>query len=93
MADSFTEGAPAASAAAAAAPDVEMAEGSTAPASTAGAAENPNNSELPFAEDGPDDTPPARITFVQYLSSPVVTLLVGSGEAETILTAHQGLLM
>jgi hypothetical protein len=92
MADSFIENTPAGSAPAAPMGDVEMVEGSAAAASTAGA-ENPNSSELPFAEEGPDDAPPARITYVQYLSSPIVTLLVGSGEAETILTAHQGLLM
>jgi hypothetical protein len=92
MADSFIEDAPAASAPIAPAADMEMAEGSAAATSTAGAG-NPNSSELPFAEEGPDDAPPARITYVQYLSSPIVTLLVGSGEAETILTAHQGLLM
>lgn len=88
MADSFNEETIEDAPAAPTAGDVEMGEGAAA------AAENPNSSELPFAEDGPDDDAPApRITFVQYLSSPVVTLLVGSGETETILTAHQGLLM
>ena len=91
MADSFneiTEDAPAASTAA----DVEMAEGA---AESAAATENPDGSELPFAEGGPDDpSPPApRITFLQYLTSPIVTLLIGSGENETILTAHQSLLV
>lgn len=86
MADSFNEGTIEDAPAAPTAGDVEMGEGA--------AAENANDSELPFAEDGPDgDAPSPRITFVQYLSSPVVTLLVGSGENETILTAHQGLLM
>jgi len=97
MADKYSEGmaedapAPGTAASAAAPPaDVEMAEGGA----SAGASENPNSSELPFAEGGPDDdAPPPRITFVQYLSSPVVTLLVGSGDKETILTAHQGLLV
>ncbi|KAK4143134.1 uncharacterized protein C8A04DRAFT_12643 [Dichotomopilus funicola] len=80
-----------------------MAEGGDAAAAAATSAENTggNNetSELPFAESGPEDTGeeepavPQRTTFLQYLSSPIVTLLVGSGETETILTAHQGLLV
>lgn len=36
---------------------------------------------------------PPRISFAQYLSSSIVTLLIGSGENETILTAHQALLV
>jgi hypothetical protein len=65
-----------------------MAEGAATAAS-----ENPDGSELPFAEGVPeDDSVPARITFTEYLSSPIVTLLIGSGDSETILTAHQGLL-
>jgi len=44
---------------------------------------------LPFAEGGESDP---RTTFTSYLMSPVVTLIVGSGDNETILTAHQGLL-
>ncbi|KAK4041093.1 hypothetical protein C8A01DRAFT_45641 [Parachaetomium inaequale] len=85
----MTEDTPAAGtsgAAAAAAPaDIEMAEGA--------AAENPDGSELPFAEGVPEEDPvPKRVSFTQYLSSPIVTLLIGSGDSETILTAHQGLL-
>jgi hypothetical protein len=72
--------------------DVEMAEGAT---ESAAATENHDDSELPFTKGGPDDpSPPApRITFLQYLTSPIVTLLIGSGESETILTAHQSLLV
>lgn len=68
--------------------DVEMAEGAVDGETAATA----NGSELPFAEDGPDDPPAPRTTFVQHLSSPIVTLLIGSSDTETILTAHQGLL-
>jgi len=32
-----------------------------------------------------------RITFANYLMSPIVTLLIGSGD-QSILSAHQGLL-
>ncbi|KAI0128769.1 hypothetical protein BJ170DRAFT_345234 [Xylariales sp. AK1849] len=63
--------------------DVDMGEGEEA-------IEDADDSELPFAE-GVDIEP--RSTFVDYLTSPVVTLLVGSGESETILTAHQALLV
>ncbi|KAK4116015.1 hypothetical protein N656DRAFT_774202 [Canariomyces notabilis] len=86
MADSFNEETMVKDAPRGAAADVEMAEGEAGAAS-----ENPN-AELPFAEGGPEDAPAPRTTFLQYLTSPVVTLLVGSGENETILTAHQGLL-
>lgn len=52
---------------------------------------NPQNSgDLPFAE-GPYVEP--RTKFVDYLGSPIVTLIVGSGDSETILTAHQALLI
>lgn len=72
--------------------DVEMAEGAPAEEDTA----NANGSELPFAEGGPDEpatvNPASRISFLQYLASPIVTLIVGSGDSEQVLTAHQGLL-
>ncbi|KAK4098977.1 hypothetical protein N658DRAFT_487962 [Parathielavia hyrcaniae] len=71
-----------------------MAGGSGAAAAAAGeASENPNVSELPFAEGGESDPSPPRVTFAQYLASPVVTLMIGSRKSETILTAHQGLLV
>ncbi|KAK4238994.1 hypothetical protein C8A03DRAFT_14602 [Achaetomium macrosporum] len=96
MADSFNgemiEDAPAASTSA----DVEMGDGAAAEgagAAGASASENQTGSELPFTESGPDDPPAPRITFAQYLASPVVTLLVGSGEKGTIFTAHQALLV
>ncbi|KAF5021285.1 hypothetical protein F66182_6683 [Fusarium sp. NRRL 66182] len=50
--------------------------------------ENTENNELPFADSGIAEP---RITFANYLMSPVVTLLVGSDDL-SILTAHQGLL-
>ena len=39
-----------------------------------------------------DEPAVPRVSFAQYLNSPVVSLMVGSGENESILTAHQGLL-
>ncbi|UPK90384.1 hypothetical protein LCI18_001319 [Fusarium solani-melongenae] len=50
--------------------------------------ENPNGSELPFAD---TEIVEPRVTFANYLMSPIVTLLIGSGD-QSILTAHQGLL-
>lgn len=65
--------------------DVEMAEGEEAE----GTAPRNGDGDLPFAEGGDQDQ---RIQFISYLTSPVVTLVVGAGDTETILTAHQGLL-
>lgn len=65
--------------------DVEMAEGEEAEAT----APRNGDGDLPFAEGGDQDQ---RIQFISYLTSPVVTLVVGAGDTETILTAHQGLL-
>lgn len=88
MADSFAEETPVEETPAAPGTDVEMVEGEEG-----GGADANGTTELPFAEDGPEDAPAApRVTFIQYLTSPVVTLLVGSGDNETILTAHQSLL-
>lgn len=79
--------------------DVEMTEGGDAtpaasqPAEVATATDPATGDNLPFAEGAPEDAPPPpRVSFMQYLTSPVVTLLVGSGDNETILTAHQSLL-
>jgi len=36
---------------------------------------------------------PTRVTFVDHLRSPIVELLVGEGEGQTLLTAHQALLV
>lgn len=67
--------------------DVEMTESG---ATEDGAADQ---TELPFAgEDTVVEPEPARVPFVDYLTSPVVTLIVGKNDSETILTAHQALL-
>lgn len=68
--------------------DVEMEE------SASGAVDSAQEA-LPFAgEDGLEEAVPARIPFIDYLRSPVVTLMVGSAEndSQTILTTHQVLL-
>lgn len=53
-------------------------------------AENAENG-LPFPE-GPVDEVPSRVTYIQYLKSPIITLLVGHGEDQALLTAHEALL-
>lgn len=91
MADSFhdemVDDAPATGHTTTGADDIAMTEGAATTAA------NNDSSELPFAEGVPEDPVPERTTFLQYLSSPAVTLLIGSGDSETILTAHQGLLV
>lgn len=63
-------------------PDTEMAETTTA--------EGDASAALPFAE-GVEEEESARQTFMSYLMSPVVSLLVGA-EGGGVLTAHQALL-
>lgn len=94
-------------AAVAAVDDVDMAEAAAdeqvgddaAPAEAETAAdEGEETGEAAAAEEEREVTPvPTRTSFATYLSSPVVTLVVGGGDsAETAermqLTAHQGLL-
>lgn len=68
--------------------DVEMGEGAGAEDETPA-----DQTELPFGgEETIVEPEPARIPFVDYLTSPIVTLIVGRDEKETILTAHQALL-
>ena len=52
-------------------------------------AEDHNEDDLPFAQ-GSDGIP--RPKFTIYLSSPIVTLIIGLGDGHTMLTAHQALL-
>lgn len=75
--------------------DVEMSESAGAGAGEDEATTAAGQSEMPFAEMETIDEPepvPERTSFISYLTSPIVTLIVGTGEAETILTAHQALL-
>lgn len=66
--------------------DMEGAEGAAAAGDEAAA--------LPYAgEEGPEEMSTARVPFVNYLTSPVVSLAAGADETETILTAHQALLV
>lgn len=45
-----------------------------------------------FTELDDENSKPPRVEFVTHLTSPVVTLMVGSGERGAVLTAHQALL-
>ena len=72
--------------------DVEMGDGAEEASANPGDTAGSNGAELPFHEEGPDDPPAPRTSFLQYLASPVVTIIVGNNGAETILTAHQSLL-
>ena len=74
--------------------DVEMTETNTQET----AAENSQNVEGEQVENADetaltttDEVVEPRITFANYLMSPIVTLLIGSGD-QSILSAHQGLL-
>ena len=53
--------------------------------------ENP----LPFAEGGEDEDikVPTRVTYADYLSSPIVQLHIGQGDDLKVLTCHQALLI
>lgn len=92
MAEEFNEGVPVEEQQAAnPGADVEMGEGGEGQAAgEAGEEAGASTGDLPFAEGGEAEPRP---TFISYLTSPVVTLIVGSGENETILTAHQALLV
>ncbi|KAI4280803.1 MAG: hypothetical protein L6R38_004165 [Xanthoria sp. 2 TBL-2021] len=39
-----------------------------------------------------EDKPAQRVTFVDYLKSPMIELLIGSGDDQTLLMAHKALL-
>lgn len=47
---------------------------------------------MPFRDEAMEDAP-ARITYIDYLKSPVIGLLVGQGDEQALLTAHQALLV
>ena len=56
--------------------------------------EEASSSVLPFTQGGEDDYPTqVRTSFVSYLASPVVTLLIRSAGKVTPLSAHQALLV
>ncbi|KAH8594929.1 hypothetical protein B0O99DRAFT_513189 [Bisporella sp. PMI_857] len=62
-----------------------------APAANGDDAENAHNN-LPFQDEAFQEFP-ARVTYIDYLKSPVIGLLVGQGDEQALLTAHQALLV
>lgn len=56
-----------------------------------GEVENDQENGMPFQEESLEDAP-ARPTYIDYLRSPVIGLLVGQGDEQALLTAHQALL-
>lgn len=72
-------------------------EGDAAEGDAAGEEEAARESSAPAEVEWEPTPVPTRTSFATYLSSPVVTLVVGGGEGEETkkkleLTAHQGLL-
>ncbi|PQE21658.1 Btb poz protein [Rutstroemia sp. NJR-2017a WRK4] len=75
-------------------PDVEMASGEELVVEIGS---RPDLGSAP-ADDGlPNlelvENAPARVTYIDYLKSPVIGLLVGQGDEQALLTAHQALLV
>ncbi|KZF21558.1 hypothetical protein L228DRAFT_239525 [Xylona heveae TC161] len=74
----------------------------TAPAVAADPASTTENTQETLPTEGNDTVsgekeetstaPPARVTFLDYLKSPIVELSVGQGDALASLTAHEALL-
>lgn len=67
-------------------PDVEMAGGEGE------AADDENGFIGGTAEEDGKDGPNPQTIFLDYLRSPIVELMIGSGDEATLLTAHQALL-
>ncbi|ESZ97185.1 hypothetical protein SBOR_2441 [Sclerotinia borealis F-4128] len=54
--------------------------------------ETGTNAPAPDLQETIMEDTPARITYIDYLKSPVIGLLVGQGDEQALLYAHQGLL-
>lgn len=75
--------------------DIEMvgAEANTSAAVTNGTNAEHGENSLSFQEDKEDEGVSTRTAFVDHLKSPTVELLIGEDEKQTLLTAHQALLV
>ncbi|KFY28925.1 hypothetical protein V493_02677 [Pseudogymnoascus sp. VKM F-4281 (FW-2241)] len=49
--------------------------------------------EVAEEEEEQEEQPPARVTYVDHLKSPIVELTVGHDDSKTVLSAHQALLV
>jgi len=73
--------------------DVEMAgDDSIAQVEIPASAATEDGDNLPYPEETMGDIP-ARVTYIDYLKSPIIGLLVGQGAEQALLTAHQALLV
>jgi uncharacterized protein YhfF len=72
--------------------DVEMVSEEVIQVETAANATNGENG-VAFQDDEENAVVPTRVTFIDHLKSPIVELLIGEGEGQTLLTAHQALLV
>lgn len=71
--------------------EVPVVEISARAAGDEGGAEEAEENGMPFQDEAMDDAP-ARVTYIEYLKSPIIGLLVGQGDEQALLTAHQALL-
>jgi hypothetical protein len=72
--------------------DTEMVEEVIQVEAAANATKNGGNG-IALQDDEEEVVIPTRVTFVDHLRSPIVELLIGEGEAQVLLTAHQALLV
>jgi hypothetical protein len=72
-------------------PVVEIDSAIPATATTTEPENGENENTLPFQDEAMEEVP-ARVTYIDYLKSPVIGLLVGQGDEQALLTAHQALL-
>ncbi len=72
--------------------DVEMVEEVVQVETGANATTNGENG-IVVQDDEEEVVVPTRVTFVDHLRSPIVEILVGEGEGQALLTAHQALLV
>lgn len=72
--------------------DIDMAGEPVVQIATIGEEAETDENGLPFQEENMEDIP-VRTTYIDYLKSPVIGLLVGQGDEQALLTAHQALLV
>jgi hypothetical protein len=73
--------------------DVEMVGKEVIQVETGANATTNGENGIAFQDDEEEVVIPTRVTFVDHLKSPIVELLVGEGEGQALLTAHQALLI
>ncbi|KAL8732025.1 MAG: hypothetical protein Q9166_002977 [cf. Caloplaca sp. 2 TL-2023] len=71
--------------------DVEM-QGADESAEVIEVGDNGPGEDVTAGGPAEEEKPAQRVTFVDYLKSPMIELLIGSGDSQTLLTAHKALL-